>query len=61
MRVTGFMVMGMFGVLTGSVSSLDYTLPTLGTQGIWVKAVSDFSVLFFTNRCQSTIISQSKL
>lgn len=57
-NIRGFMVMEMFGILTGSMSSLDYSLPMLGTQGIWVKAISNFSVLFFINRCESTIISQ---
>lgn len=38
--------MGMFGVLTGSMSALDYSLPMLGTEETQVKAVPDFSVLF---------------
>lgn len=35
-------------------------LPMLGTEGTWVKALSDFSVLFFINTCKFTTISQLK-
>lgn len=40
--------------------SIGLQLPILGTEGTWVKALSDFSVLFFINTCKFIISSQLK-
>lgn len=51
-------------VSDGNIQGLDWVdvstglqLPMLGTEGTWVKVLSDFSVLFFINNHLTTEIS----